>query len=124
MAQAADLRTPNVELVALREDAGLSQEDLAEALNELAYRRFGRRVDVTKKTVGRWERGEVVWPQPFHRRLLAECFQVAVDELGFFGDVAQRAVDAGGGRHGHDQRPLARRECGVAFPGRSRARGR
>ena len=83
MAQAADLRTPNVELVALREDAGLSQEDLAEALNELAHHRFGRRVDVTKKTVGRWERGEVVWPQPFHRRLLAECFQVAVDELGF-----------------------------------------
>ncbi len=83
MAQPAALRTLNADLVALRENAGLSQEDLADALNELAQRRFGRRVEITKKTVGRWERGEVAWPQPFHRRLLGEYFQVVVDELGF-----------------------------------------
>ena len=83
MAQPADLRTPNADLVALRENAGLSQEDLADALNELAQHRFGRQVEITKKTVGRWERGEVTWPQPFHRRLLAEYFPVAADELGF-----------------------------------------
>src|SRR5690606_16157975 len=29
------------------------------------------------------ERGEVVWPQPFYRRLLAEFFGCAGDELGF-----------------------------------------
>ena len=81
--QTAESRVPNAELVALRENAGLSQEDLADELNELARRRFGRTVDITKKTVGRWERGEVTWPQPFYRRLLAEYFQVAVDELGF-----------------------------------------
>lgn len=83
MTQSAEIRVPNAELVALREGAGLSQEDLADELNELAHRRFGRAVDITKKTIGRWERGEVAWPQPFYRRLLAEYFQVAVDELGF-----------------------------------------
>ena len=45
MAQPADLRTPNADLVALRENAGLSQEDLAGALNQLARRRFGRQVE-------------------------------------------------------------------------------
>jgi len=70
-------------LLALREAAGLSQQDLALELNKIAQSRFGRAVALTSKTVGRWERGEVVWPQPFYRRLLAEHFQVAVDELGF-----------------------------------------
>ena len=83
MAQPAEIRAPNAELIALREDAGLSQQDLADELNRIAQSRFGRSVELTKKTVGRWERGEVVWPQPFYRRLLAEHFQVAVDELGF-----------------------------------------
>ncbi len=81
--QTAETRVPNADLVALRENAGLSQEDLADELNSLARRRFGRIVDVTKKTIGRWERGEVTWPQPFYRRLLAEYLNVAVDELGF-----------------------------------------
>jgi len=79
----AEVHGSNAELVALREKAGLSQQDLAGELNEIARRRFGRSVDLTKKTVGRWERGEVAWPQPFYRRLLAEHFQVAADELGF-----------------------------------------
>jgi len=79
----ADVHGRNAELIALREEAGLSQQDLADELNEIAHRRFERSVDLTKKTIGRWERGEVVWPQPFYRRLLAERFQVAADELGF-----------------------------------------
>jgi transcriptional regulator with XRE-family HTH domain len=83
VAQPTETQVPNAELVALREEAGLSQQDLADELNDLAQRRFGRTVELTTKTIGRWERGEVVWPQPFHRRLLAEYFQVAVDELGF-----------------------------------------
>lgn len=80
----AETRGPNAELVALREEAGLSQQDLADELNSVAQSRFGRAVEITKKTVGRWERGEVAWPQPFYRRLLAEHFAVAVDELGFY----------------------------------------
>ncbi|MGH3974239.1 MAG: helix-turn-helix transcriptional regulator, partial [Pseudonocardiaceae bacterium] len=74
---------PNHALVALREDAGLSQQDLAYELNDLAARRHGKHPQVTRKTIGRWERGEVAWAQPFYRRLLAEYFEVAADELGF-----------------------------------------
>lgn len=70
-------------LVALREDAGLSQQDLADALCDRAASRYGKHPGITKKTVGRWERGEVDWPQPFYRRLLAEHFDCGVDELGF-----------------------------------------
>lgn len=83
MAVPAEARTPNVALISLREDAGLSQEALADALNELAIRQGKKDPRVTKKTVGRWERGEVVWPQPFYRRLLADYFDCAADELGF-----------------------------------------
>lgn len=83
MGQPAAVRPANTELIALREDAGLSQQDLAEALSVLSDEKFDRQVEITKKTVGRWERGEVEWPQPFYRRLLAEYFGVAVDELGF-----------------------------------------
>lgn len=74
---------PNHALVTLREDAGLSQQDLADELNALAARRYGKHPQVTRKTIRRWERGEVVWAQPFYRRLLAEYFDVAADELGF-----------------------------------------
>lgn len=76
-------RIPNTRLIALREEAGLSQQDLADELNELAGREFGKHPNITKKTIGRWERGEVEWPQPFYRRLLATRFDCAVDELGF-----------------------------------------
>jgi transcriptional regulator with XRE-family HTH domain len=61
----------------------LSQQDLADELNALAGRKYGKYPNITKKTVGRWERGEVEWPQPFYRRLLADYLTCAVDELGF-----------------------------------------
>lgn len=83
MAASADTRTPNVALITLREDAGLSQQELAEGLNALAARKYGKHPTVTKKTVGRWERGEVEWPQPFYRRILADYLECSVDELGF-----------------------------------------
>jgi transcriptional regulator with XRE-family HTH domain len=78
-----ETRTLNVDLLSLREEAGLSQQDLADELNGLASRKYGKHPNITKKTVGRWERGEVEWPQPFYRRLLADYFKCAVDELGF-----------------------------------------
>lgn len=74
---------PNTVLIALRERAGLSQQDLADELTNLAATRYAKHPQITRKTIGRWERGEVVWPQPFYRRLLAEWFQCAADELGF-----------------------------------------
>lgn len=99
MARSVDARVPNRELVALREAAGLSQQDLADELNAVARSGFDRRVDLTKKTVGRWERGEVDWPHPFYRRLLAAYFSVAADELGFHrprpsGPALVRRLDA------------------------------
>lgn len=84
MTRLAEARMPNVKLIRLREGAGLSQEELANRLNKVAASMpLERAVYLTKKTIGRWERGEVEWPQPFHRRLLAEFFHVAVDELRF-----------------------------------------
>ncbi|GAA0514794.1 hypothetical protein GCM10011581_35940 [Saccharopolyspora subtropica] len=78
-----DTRIPNTVLIALRERAGLSQQDLADELTNLAATRYGKHPQITRKTIGRWERGEVVWPQPFYRRLLAQLFHCAADELGF-----------------------------------------
>ena len=75
-------RIPNTVLIALRERGGLSQQDLADELTNLATQ-YGKHPQITRKTIGRWERGEVVWPQPFYRRLLAEFFGCAGDELGF-----------------------------------------
>jgi transcriptional regulator with XRE-family HTH domain len=76
-------RVVNHALIALREEAGLSQQDLADELNDQAARKHGKHPLITRKTIGRWERGEVFWPQPFYRRLLGEYFEVPVDELGF-----------------------------------------
>ncbi|HEX3779756.1 MAG TPA: helix-turn-helix transcriptional regulator [Pseudonocardiaceae bacterium] len=86
-------RIPNTVLIALRERAGLSQQDLADELTNLAATRYGKHPQITRKTVGRWERGEVVWPQPFYRRLLGEFFTCAADELGFLRPRPVRAQD-------------------------------
>ncbi|WP_307870739.1 helix-turn-helix transcriptional regulator [Saccharopolyspora endophytica] len=75
-------RIANDVLIDLRERNGLSQQDLADELTSLATQN-GRAVQITRKTISRWERGEVVWPQPLYRRLLAEFFNCAGDELGF-----------------------------------------
>lgn len=80
---AVESRVPNHALAALREEAGLSQQDLGNELNNLAATKHGKHPMITRKTVGRWERGDVSWPQPFYRRLLGEYFGVSVDELGF-----------------------------------------
>ncbi|MFI0464690.1 transcriptional regulator [Saccharopolyspora sp. 5N102] len=78
-----EARMPNTVLIGLRERAGLSQQDLADELTNLAATRYRKYPQITRKTIGRWERGEVVWPQPFYRRLLAQLFDCAADELGF-----------------------------------------
>ncbi len=83
VATPVEARTQNVALIELRENAGLSQQELADSLNQLAAKKYGKHPNVTKKTVGRWERGEVEWPQPFYRRLLADYLNCAVDDLGF-----------------------------------------
>lgn len=79
----AESRVPNYVLISLREKAGLSQQDLADELITIADTQHSKYLQITSKTVGRWERGEVVWPHPLYRRLLAEFFGCAGDELGF-----------------------------------------
>lgn len=90
---ATETRVPNTALIALRENAGLSQQDLADELNDHAAKRHGKHPQVTRKTIGRWERGEVMWPQPFYRRLLAERFHCSADELGFRRPYRFRSTD-------------------------------
>jgi transcriptional regulator with XRE-family HTH domain len=82
MALRARDAVPNVALYNLRDEAGLSQQEVADGLNERATRRsYGW--SCTAQTVSRWERGVVERPDPVARRLLAEFFDVSIGELGF-----------------------------------------
>jgi transcriptional regulator with XRE-family HTH domain len=72
--------TPNLVLYNLREGAGETQQDVADALNDLGAK-HGRRIAITANQISRWERG-VTGATPFYRRLLAEHFGVSVAELG------------------------------------------
>ena len=82
MSKNAANAVPNIALYNLRTTAGLSQQDVADRINELAGSEGRKSLGVTANTVSRWERG-VVTPAPFYRRLLAELFAVSVDDLGF-----------------------------------------
>ncbi|WP_433051709.1 XRE family transcriptional regulator [Dactylosporangium sp. CS-033363] len=64
----------------LRDSAGETQQDVAEALNELGAQ-AGRALAITANQVSRWERG-ITRPSAFYRKLLAEHFAVSVAELG------------------------------------------
>src|SRR6266508_1701882 len=80
MVARANDAVPNVALYNLRDAAGESQQDVADALNKLAAQRQ-KPVSVTANQVSRWERG-IVRPSSFYRQLLAEHFSVSVQELG------------------------------------------
>lgn len=71
---------PNRALSELRARAGLSQQEVADRLNDLAVRDGGREGSVTANTVSRWERG-ISTPAPLHRRLLATLFEVPISDL-------------------------------------------
>ncbi|GAB3735964.1 hypothetical protein GCM10027598_62570 [Amycolatopsis oliviviridis] len=83
MASHGSHQVPNVLLVALRKARGLSQQELAEALNRLSIDAHGRGLTLTGKAVYRWETGESASPKPYYGRLLSEFFQVPICELGF-----------------------------------------
>ncbi|MET8278316.1 helix-turn-helix transcriptional regulator [Micromonospora sp. NPDC005174] len=72
MSQAA----PPNRLRELREAAGMSQQEVADAITT----RSGGQVSTTAGTVSRWERG--VAPLPLFRRALADVFGVKVAQLG------------------------------------------
>ncbi len=71
---------PNVTLYNLRDLKSATQEEVADALQQLASERQ-RPVGVTGNDVSRWERG-ISRPGAFYRQLLAEYYQVTVEELG------------------------------------------
>jgi transcriptional regulator with XRE-family HTH domain len=71
---------PDNTVQALRIAAGLSQQDVADRMNELANREGRQGQVVTSNAVSRWERG--ITPTPLYRRLLAEIFDVTVEQLG------------------------------------------
>lgn len=81
---------PNTAIYNLRDARAESQEDLADALNELAIG-HGRTTAVTGNHISRWERG-VNYPSPLYRKLLAEHFGVTAADLGL---VRQRSVPTG-----------------------------
>lgn len=73
---------PNIALYNLRDARGFTQQDVADEINDLAEK-HGKKVHVDNVTVSRWERGVIERPSPVYRRLLAELFDVSLDELGF-----------------------------------------
>lgn len=80
--------TKNVALVAARTTRNLSQEELAELL------------EVSKRTVQRWEEGPSGRPQPAQIRRLQQVMGLPVEQLGFPAD--KNAVVVEDGRGGHD----------------------
>lgn len=78
-ARASDA-TPNLALYNLRDAAGQTQQDVADALNRLGSQR-GKRLAVTANQISRWERG-ITHPSALYRQLLAEHFAVSLQDLG------------------------------------------
>ena len=74
---------PNVKLFDLRDGAGLTQQDLAERLNHLHLEEKSELGALTGNTVSRWESGRIERPAAIWRRLLAQLFDVSIEELGF-----------------------------------------
>lgn len=79
-------RVPNRVLANLRDSRALTQQEVAEGLRQLPLAKE-RGIQVDNMTYSRWERGVIERPSPIYRRLLAEFFGVALDELGFQGPV-------------------------------------
>jgi transcriptional regulator with XRE-family HTH domain len=67
-------------LRALREEHGLTQQEVAEQLGKLAFLRMKRHVGVNADMVAKWERG-VKAPSKLYRELLGLLFGVSAGEL-------------------------------------------
>ncbi|KWW99050.1 hypothetical protein [Carbonactinospora thermoautotrophica] len=81
-ARAAKERVPNLVLRRVRHEMCLSQAEFAEELARVA-REMGLNLATDEKRIGRWERGEVRWPQPAYRRALKKLTGRPAQELGF-----------------------------------------
>ncbi|GGQ94668.1 hypothetical protein [Kitasatospora griseola] len=74
---------PNAVLRSLMKHAGLSAEDLAEAINAAGEPRFGERGNTTGRHVRRWLSGVTVQPQLPHLVGMMDTFGLEGADLGF-----------------------------------------
>lgn len=65
-----------------RKRRGLTQDDVARALADLAWQQLGLQVGVDAGMVSKWERGEKL-PRRAYRRLLCQIFGVNEQDMGF-----------------------------------------
>src|SRR3989337_456865 len=64
----------------LRQSRGMTQQDVADALAQLAWTHESRRIGANADMVSKWERGEKS-PSPFYRRLLGLLFDAPATVL-------------------------------------------
>src|SRR5918911_754351 len=94
MTKNAASATRNSALFRLRTAAGFSQQEVADQINALAASSGHGGLGATANAISRWERGTVI-PGPLNRRLLAQLFGVAVEDLGMSFQHAHAAAQRG-----------------------------
>ncbi|WP_019546357.1 helix-turn-helix transcriptional regulator [Streptomyces sulphureus] len=72
-------------------EAGLTQAELAEAVNEY-LRSLGREGTVSDRTVRHWLAGKTHWPHPRQREALEAVFGCNAEELGFRPPAGRRSA--------------------------------
>ncbi|RZU50565.1 helix-turn-helix protein [Krasilnikovia cinnamomea] len=91
---------PNTALRAARLAMRLSQDEMAERM-----RRAGA-ASTTKRTVQRYESGEITNPRPASARALEMVTRLPISSLGFPADAEAVVVDDGRGGHDLEVRPI------------------
>jgi transcriptional regulator with XRE-family HTH domain len=100
---------PNTKFRAVRLTMRLSQDELAERMREAGA------VSTTKRTVQRYESGEIANPRPAGARALEIVTRLPIEALGFPPEADAVVVDDGRGGHDLEVRPPAP----VCGPGRA-----
>jgi transcriptional regulator with XRE-family HTH domain len=93
------LYLPNVRLQAQRLRRRMTQEDVAEELQRLAWEVYRQRVAVNANMVAKWEQGKKR-PRPLYRELFRLLYNATDEQLGFRNPVIGSPLPAGlqGGR--------------------------
>ncbi|MDI5968386.1 XRE family transcriptional regulator [Streptomyces sp. SL13] len=89
----AAARRPNVVLRARMQALRLTEEALAEQMNEVLLIRTGRRGECNDRTIRRFLSGQTCWPQGRSRLALAEVFGSTAEQLGFIPRSAHETED-------------------------------
>jgi transcriptional regulator with XRE-family HTH domain len=90
----APLYLPNVRLQAHRLRRRMTQEDVAEELQRLAWEVYRQRVAVNANMVAKWEQGKKR-PRPFYRELFRLLYNATDEQLGFRNPVIGSPLPAG-----------------------------